>query len=181
MHTTGIVRNWPRIVLILLFGAGFALRLHELTLQDIWWDEARNIDVALRPFIQVATAPELDIHPPIYFWLLHLWSQISDLQIGDGPVKVAYSARFLSVAAGLVSIGLVYQLTRLAIRKEESKGNRPVAGLCAAALATCSPLWLAESQETRMYTVSFALLLAAAIAFLKMVDLEGRKSSGRLE
>ena len=101
MHTTGIVRNWPRIALILLFGAGFALRLHELTLQDIWWDEARNIDVALRPFIQVATAPELDIHPPIYFWLLHLWSQISYLQIGDGPVKVAYRAASSALQPGL--------------------------------------------------------------------------------
>ena len=53
--------------------AAFALRLYELTRQDIWWDEARNIDVALRPFVQVATAPELDIHPPVYFWLLHFW------------------------------------------------------------------------------------------------------------
>ncbi len=177
MLTTGMLRNWPRIVLILLFGAGFALRLHELTLQDIWWDEARNIDVALRPFVQVATAPELDIHPPIYFWLLHLWSRISYLQIDDGPIQVAYSARFLSVAAGLVSIGLVYQLTRLAIRNRESKGNPPIAGLCAATLATCSPLWLAESQETRMYTVSFALLLAAAIAFLKMIEVEECKDA----
>jgi mannosyltransferase len=158
---------------MLLLGTGFALRLHELTLQDIWWDEARNIDVALRPFGQVATAPELDIHPPVYFWFLHIWSRISHLQVINGPIQVAYSARFLSVAAGLASIGLVYQFTRLAIGNRKNMADGPVAGLCAATLAAFSPLWLAESQEARMYTVSFALLLTAAIAFLKLIEVEG--------
>jgi mannosyltransferase len=177
MLTTGMLRSWPRLVLILLFGAGFALRLHELTLQDIWWDEARNIDVALRPFFQVATAPELDIHPPIYFWLLHVWSRLTSLQTGIGPVQLAYVARFLSVAAGLACIGLVYQLTRLVGSRSKESAGATIAGLCAATLATFSPLWLAESQETRMYTVSFALLIAAAITFLKMIGVEGSKNA----
>ena len=70
-----------RLLLLLLLLSIFALRLHALTLQNIWWDEARNIDVALRPFAQIATAPELDIHPPVYFWLLHWWLRALNLQI----------------------------------------------------------------------------------------------------
>ena len=77
--------RWSQLVLMGLLLAGFGLRLHELIRQDIWWDEARNIDVALRPFWQVATAPELDIHPPIYFWALHGWGRLAALQIGADP------------------------------------------------------------------------------------------------
>jgi hypothetical protein len=154
--------HWLRVILVFTLCAAFALRLHELTLQDIWWDEARNIDVALRPFTQIATAPELDIQPPLYFWLLHLWGRLTGLHLGDDPVRIAFLARFVSVGAGLAATALVYLLGR--------RSYSPVAGLFAALLAAFSPFWLAESQETRMYTAGFALLAAGALALLRMVD-----------
>lgn len=171
MATTRTLSNGPRLVLVLLLLAGFGLRLHELTRQDIWWDEARNIDVALRPFLQVAVAPELDIHPPIYFWLLHAWARLSSLRGGEDPIQLSFFTRFLSVYAGILGIGLVYQLTR--------QVGGVVAGLGAATLAAFSPIWLAESQETRMYTVGFALLMAAGVAFLKMIAIEGSSAGER--
>ena len=39
--------TWLRLALIVFLLGAFALRLQALTRQDIWWDEARNIDVAL--------------------------------------------------------------------------------------------------------------------------------------
>ena len=66
--------NQVRAMLLFVLLVAWSLRLMVLDRQDIWWDEARNIDVALRPFTQVAIAPELDIHPPVYFWLLHGWT-----------------------------------------------------------------------------------------------------------
>src|SRR5690606_12562146 len=36
-----------------------------------------------------------------------------------------------------------------------------------ATIGALSPFWLAESQETRMYTVGFALLMGAALALLE--------------
>ncbi|MCB0083416.1 MAG: glycosyltransferase family 39 protein, partial [Caldilineaceae bacterium] len=143
-----------RLSLILVLLGGFALYIHALTYQDIWWDEARNIDVALRPFIQVATAPELDIHPPLYFWLLHAWLQLAGVDRGNLPEIIAFAARLLSVVAGLLSVALLYPLGR--------RLHSPTAGLLACLIAATSPFWLAESQETRMYTLSFALLTAAA-------------------
>ena len=62
---------WLRMALLAVLLFAFGVRLQELTRQDIWWDEARNIDVALRPFWQIPIAPELDIQPPVYYWLLH--------------------------------------------------------------------------------------------------------------
>lgn len=158
-----------RPILLGIILAGFALRLHELTLQNIWWDEARNIDVALRPFLQIPTAPELDIHPPIYFWLLHLWARL--LGLGDStqvnvaalatPTQLTFIVRSLSVFANMLSVVLLVALLRL------WTGNftRQIT-LIVASIAAFSPFWLAESQETRMYTLSFTLLLVAAVALM---------------
>lgn len=143
---------------LILFGA-LALRLHELTRQDIWWDEARNIDVALRPFFEVATSPELDIHPPVYFWLLHLWSRVAGITMSMEPVQIAYLARFLSVACGVAGVALLFALTK-------KLAGRQVA-LLAGLIGAFSPFWLAESQEARMYTLGFALLTAAAYWYVR--------------
>jgi hypothetical protein len=153
-NATAQERPAQRLFLLTVLIAAFALLLHNLTAQDIWWDEARNIDVALRPITQIATAPELDIHPPFYFWLLHGWLRLADIHLGDRPDGIAFAARFLSVAAGLLSVALLYPLGR--------RLHSPTAGLLACLIAATAPFWLAESQETRMYTLSFALLTAAA-------------------
>jgi hypothetical protein len=151
-----------RGLLLLILLLAWALRLVGLDTQDIWWDEARNIDVALRPFAQVAVAPELDIHPPFYFWLLHGWARLNGLSMGMVPAQIAFVTRLLSVMAGVVSVALLYQL---AWRSSPALNSR-LAGSAAAAIGAFSPFWLAESQETRMYTVGFALLLAASVLLL---------------
>ncbi len=151
------------LVLILL--AGFALRVHALTAQDIWWDEARNLDVAMRPFLQVAVAPELDIHPPVYFWLLHAWMGLLGITPGHAPAGVAFAGRLLSVMAGVVGVALTALLGR--------RLTPGVTGIIAALIAAASPFWLAESQETRMYTVGFAELALAAVAWLALAQHNG--------
>jgi hypothetical protein len=146
-----------RLLLIFVLLTGFALRMHELTRQNIWWDEARNIDVALLPFLEVATAPELDIHPPVYFWLLHAWGRINGIQEITNPVILSFLSGYLSAAAGVGAVALLYVLTSLAAGS--------TAGALAALVGSMSPFWLAESQEARMYTVGFGWLLAAAVAY----------------
>ncbi|MFN3331960.1 MAG: hypothetical protein ACK47M_05565, partial [Caldilinea sp.] len=150
--------TWLRPALLVFLLAGFALRLHELTRQDIWWDEARNIDVALRPFLQIATAPELDIQPPFYYWLLHVWSMLSGAAMGQPPTQLAFFTRWMSVFAGMLGVALMMALVR--------RVGGATVGALAVAICALSPFWLAESQETRMYTLGFALLIAAAVLFL---------------
>ncbi|MBP8110056.1 MAG: hypothetical protein KAZ38_20735, partial [Caldilineaceae bacterium] len=173
--------------LLLLFTllAALALRLTDLTLQNIWWDEARNLDVALRPFWQIPTAPELDIQPPLYYWLLHGWLNLAGIQRGDAPQMVAYVGRYFSVWFGVLGVGLLYALTRrlssaswrsvgqpagsrTRLERVESPHDLRYAALIAAAVGAASPFWLAESQETRMYTLAFALLMAAALAWVEI-------------
>ncbi len=155
------VQLLPRCLVLSLLLTAFALATHALTQQDIWWDEARNIDVALRPITAIATAPELDIHPPLYFWLLHLWGRVAGVAMGEPPTTIAYLTRFFSVVAGVVTVALLYPLGQ--------RLHSPSAGLFAVLIGATSPFWLAESQETRMYTLSFALLAAAAWAWLGLI------------
>lgn len=155
------IAHGQRWLLLFILLAAFALRLQELARQNIWWDEARNIDVALRPFAQIATAPELDIQPPIYYWLLHLLGRAAGAQVGDEPSALAFLMRFLSVGAGVISVAWLYPLGRLAFAQS--------AGLYGALVATLAPFWLAESQEARMYTVGFALLTGAAVMLVRVI------------
>ena len=157
---------WLRLGLLALLLFAFGVRLQELTRQDIWWDEARNIDVALRPFLQIPIAPELDIQPPVYYWLLHGWDRLFGAAIGQPAPELALFSRLLSVFAGVCGVALLFALARRALPAQLGLTG----GLLAALVGACSPFWLAESQEARMYTTGFALAAAAAVVLLHYVD-----------
>ena len=135
----------------------FALRLCRLDFQDIWWDEARNIDVAGRALSAIATSPELDIHPPLYFYLLHGWMWL----VGESP----FAVRLLSTAFGLLTVPMLYQLGR-------DIGGQ-LAGVLAALVAALAPFALGEAQETRMYTMAFAWLCLAGWCLWRALAAEG--------
>ncbi len=151
---------WRWGLLILVLWAAFGLRLFRLDYQDIWWDEARNIDVATRPLPEVAPAPELDIHPPLYFYTLHAWTRVA----GTSP----FATRFLSVWFGMLTVALTFQLGR-----RLTSGLGWVAGMLALALAAFAAYGLAEAQETRMYTMTWALLAAGMLALWRALDAPG--------
>jgi mannosyltransferase len=140
-----------RAVVVLLLLVSWALRLQRLEAQDIWWDEARNIEVATRALAQIATSPELDIHPPLYFYSLHLWTQCTGVS--------AFATRLFSAWFGLLAIAFSYRLARGLVPGRHGR----LAGLLTLSLAAFSAYGLAEAQETRMYTLSWTLLSAAML------------------
>jgi mannosyltransferase len=50
------------------------LRLFELTGPSLWYDEGVSAYMTARTFAEIATATSVDIHPPLYYWLLMVWS-----------------------------------------------------------------------------------------------------------
>ncbi len=134
--------NAESYLLLALVLIAFALRLWRLDVQDIWWDEARNIDVALRPMTAIPRAPELDIHPPGYFLLLHLWLILAG--------HTAFATRFLSTWFGVLLLPLLVALAR--------RLRIPQAAPFAVLYAALSPFLIGEAQETRMYTLAFVLV-----------------------
>jgi mannosyltransferase len=160
---TSSSRRWS-LALCLIILAAFALRVYRLDLQDIWWDEARNIDVAGRALTQIATAPELDIHPPVYFYLLHGWLAAAGPNTDQLPGQGAFAARFMSLWFGVLLVPLMAALGRRV-------GGRWT-GLGAALGAAFLPFLLGEAQETRMYTVALVWLACAGLALLRTEDRE---------
>jgi mannosyltransferase len=159
--------NWLLLLIIL---AAFALRVYRLDLQDIWWDEARNIDVAGRALAQIATAPELDIHPPVYFYLLHGWLAGAGPNTYQLPGQGTFAARFMSLWFGVLLVPLMAALGRRV-------GGRWT-GLGAALGAAFLPFLLGEAQETRMYTVTLVWLACAGLALLRTEDREQETGAG---
>jgi len=127
-----------RFFLFLAILLALALRLYRLGFQNIWWDEARNLDVARRALTAIAVSPELDIHPPLYFYSLHFWERLA----GNSE----FAVRFHSTWWGLLTIPVLYRLGR-------RLGGQGMAA-ATAAIAAVSPALIGEAQETRMYTMA---------------------------
>ncbi len=139
----------PGITLSLLTGlliAGFGLRLHRLGDKSVWWDEGLAAWTARQSLAATANWTAHDVHPPLYFWLLHFWRLFS----GD----TEFGLRLLSVLIGVLTVAAAYLLGRTV------GGRHP--GLLAALLMAVSRFDITWSQEMRMYALA-ALLAALAL------------------
>lgn len=130
----------PAILILAL-----ALRLYRLDGQSLWGDEGTSVVLALRDLASITQGAALDIHPPLYYYLLHFWM----LVLGDGEIAV----RSLSALLGTATVALTYLLGRKLF------GRR--VGLVAALLAALAPLQIHYSQEARMYMLATFLGLAS--------------------
>jgi mannosyltransferase len=128
------IERYPAASLCVIFFAGLALRVYGLGSESIWLDEATSIYLAKMSIADLIRWTAVDIHPPLYYILLHVW-----LVFGDGEAQV----RLLSALAGVASIPVLYLLGKRLFS--------PFVGLAAAALLAFSPLHVWYSQETRMY------------------------------
>jgi mannosyltransferase len=130
--------------LILLLAA--ALRFYRLAGQSLWSDEGNSVALAQAGLAEIAARTALDIHPPLYYWLLHFWMRL----FGQSEVAV----RSLSAVAAVLLVAVIYQVgARLFGRR---------AGLMAAFIAAVSPFQVYYAQEARMYAL-LALLGALTV------------------
>lgn len=92
-----------------------------------------------------------DTHPPLYFWLMHIWMRI----FGDS----AWVIRFFSVLMGLAAILLAYLVGVYLF-------NRQIAYFCAL-FVSISPFAVRYSQEARAYALIMALGLLSWLFALR--------------
>lgn len=133
-------------VIILLLGV--ALRLQRLSWQPLWWDEGYSVYFATESLSTMLRLTALDIHPPLYYLLLHFWFNL----VGHtGPE----SARLLSVLIGVLSLPTMTWAS-LNLWPQQRK-----AALLATLLLAISPIHIYYSQEVRMYGLALLLTLSA--------------------
>ncbi|MGD2205713.1 MAG: glycosyltransferase family 39 protein [Anaerolineae bacterium] len=138
-------RRNRRLVLWMLILLALGLRLARLTFQPLWWDEGWSLYFAATDLGAMLNLTAVDIHPPFYYLLLQLWTQV----FGPGPLSV----RLLSALVGTATVPLLYATGKRLLGEK--------AGLLAAFLLAISPFHIYYSQEVRMYGLVTLLGLAA--------------------
>jgi len=142
--------------LLFILAGGAILRFYALGTESFWFDEAYSVWVARHSVSWHIALSTQRIFPPLYYLLLHFW-----LALGDSEFMV----RSLSVCIGLLSIVLVYVLSKRLFNER--------VGLIGAFLVAISPLHIWYSQEARMYILVAALGLCSAY-FMLLALQEGK-------
>ncbi len=138
-------------IVLVVVAAGVILRSLRLAWQPIWWDEGYSIYFATEPLARMLWLTARDIHPPLYYALLHAW-----LTLAGAPTPE--NGRILSILLAGLALPLQYWLARAMF------GARRVTVWGALLLLTFSPIHLYYSQEIRMYGLALTLSLAASLA-----------------
>ncbi|HEY0404271.1 MAG TPA: glycosyltransferase family 39 protein [Pyrinomonadaceae bacterium] len=143
------------LILLLILALGAALRLVNLGSDSIWLDEAYSIQFARLPLPQLlAETASSDVHPPLYYLLLHFWIKLC----GDSEA----GARLLSALFGLLAILMIYFVAALLFDR--------ATGLLSALLLSLSLFHIEFAQEARMYSLLAFLSLCSLYFFLKLFD-----------
>jgi uncharacterized membrane protein len=151
---TGEVAALSVVVAIALF-----VRFHAITTPAVWYDEAYSLLLAERSPADIWSTTARDVHPPLYYVLLHYWM----LVFGNGVL----SARSLSALADIGTLLLSIKLMSLIATRR--------ATWIAALLLALLPISVRYSQEIRMYTLLGFWLMAATVALVCWVNAPQRK------
>jgi hypothetical protein len=146
-----------RLALTIALLAGAAVRLLRLDWQPIWWDEGYSVYFATEPLARMAWLTAQDIHPPLYYALLHGWITLLH---NSTPAAL----RILAVLCAAPAILLIGVLAA------DLFPARPRIVLLAMLLLALNPLHLFYSQELRMYGLALTLGLAASIAYWRFIS-----------
>ncbi|WP_454867275.1 glycosyltransferase family 39 protein [Pseudomonas farris] len=138
--------HWLLSILVL----ATLVRFYGLTAAAIWGDEGSSLLLSQHSLAGIWEHAAHDVHPPLYFMLLHGWIGL----FGDG----IFSIRSLSALPGIATVGLgVWLVDLLATRR---------AALLAGVLLALLPTAVRYSQEVRMYSLLGLWLIGATIALM---------------
>jgi uncharacterized membrane protein len=147
------IQRWGLLAILLL---ALGLRLIALQSRSIQYDDAFSYFLARRDLADIVRGTAADTMPPLYYFLLHFWMQISDQ---------LWFLRLLSVLLSLGIVGLTYQLA--------AQLFHPQVGLVAAFLAAISPLQIYHGQDLRMYAPLALGQLGYYVFFVRILRKDG--------
>lgn len=127
------------VAVVALTALGLGIRLVRLSDIGLWYDEAFGLLIARMPWAQMNDTLALDVHPPLWFYLIHFWGTDSILW-----------ARMFGVLLGTATIPALWCLLRRPL-------GQPAALIAALVLAVY-PVHVFYSQELRMYALQGLLI-----------------------
>ncbi len=150
-------------LLFLVLLLALSLRLYRIEAQSLWNDEGTSVALATRDLLTIVRSAANDIHPPLYYILLHIWVRL----FGNGELAV----RSLSALLGTLLVLITFLLGRSLATEHGSRGTGMQLGLLAGLFAAVSPFQVYYSQETRMYILSALLAALSTVCFLHLLKL----------
>lgn len=126
----------------------------------LWFDEAFSAYIVRFNLFDIAKYTSLDVHPPLYYWFLKLWS----LFFGNSELAL----RSMSVIFGLASLLLAYLLIKTMFGK--------LPAYFGVFLLSISPMFIRYSDEARMYTMVTAIVLGATYFLIMAVKTNSKKN-----
>jgi 4-amino-4-deoxy-L-arabinose transferase-like glycosyltransferase len=156
------LRTHPKTDIAFLIAAviGFAtVTLFNVTNAAIWFDEAFSSYLIQFNFWDIARYTADDVHPPLYYWLLKIWTWI----FGNGEFGLRTMSIFFAVATIILTFFLVRKLF----------GRK--AALVSLLFLALSPMLVRYADEARMYTMSAFLVVSATYALVKATELKRRR------
>ena len=140
------------LLLVLIALAAF-LRFYRLDAQSFWNDEGNSARIAERSLQLITEAAAGDIHPPLYYYTLHVWRGI----FGSSE----FALRSLSAVLGVILVWLTFLIVRKVFDAN--------VGLIAALIAAINPFQVYYSQEARMYMLLAVISAAATLMLLSLL------------
>jgi hypothetical protein len=139
-----------RLALLAVLVIALGVRFYSITVPVIWYDEAYSLLLARETPTRIWAMTALDVHPPLYYVLLHYWGIVW----GDSPL----AARSLSALADVGTLLLCIKLMSLVSTRR--------ATWITALLLALLPISVRYSQEARMYTLLGCWLMGATLALV---------------
>ncbi len=143
---------------------GTLLRFYNNTSVALWHDEAFSALYIRYPFSEMMYRIGLDVHPPLYYLILRLWTTFA----GDA----LFSLRLLSIIFGVLTIWAGFMLAKTAF------GSKKLA-LVAAFFIAINPFQIQYALEARMYTLGTFLVLLASYFLLKALSRDAASSRAK--
>jgi hypothetical protein len=153
----------PELIVLVVVALAIGVVLRFVSRSPLWLDEALSVNIAGLPLGEIPDALRHDGHPPLYYVLLHGWSQV----FGTSDVAV----RALSGVLSVFMLPLVWLASR--------RRGGPRLAVIALSLFALAPFALRYATETRMYTLVMVLVLAGYLLIDDVVR-RGRATLVRL-
>lgn len=144
-----------RILLFSIFAICLGIRLAFITQKNLWFDEVFSWHISLDEFYTIISRTSADIHPPLYYFTLKMWSTI----FGDS----VFSIRLLSALFTSSAIFFIYPICK--------RFMNPVNAFIVLILYCVSPLNLYYSQEARMSAMNLFLNAGSVYFLLRLTDI----------
>jgi mannosyltransferase len=139
-----------RLCFLFILALSAAVRFYGITTPYMWFDEAFSVQLSAYPPSLIWFHTGHDLHPPLYYLLLHAWMNA----FGQG----VFAVRSLSALAGVVTVALGVWLMRVIAS--------PRVALLSGLFLALLPVAVLFSQEARMYALLGVFLLGATLALV---------------